>query len=44
MDRISQFGLSRNPIASDVMDFQIQLARRESTALEFVPSAFRGKA
>jgi len=34
----------QNPIASDVMDFQIQLARRESTALEFVPSAFRGKA
>ena len=33
----------QNPIAAEVMDFQIELARREATALEFVPNAFRGR-
>jgi SpoVK/Ycf46/Vps4 family AAA+-type ATPase len=32
----------QNPIAADVMDFQIQLARKEATILEFVPNVFRG--
>jgi len=34
----------QNPIAADVMDFQIRLARKEASALEFVPMAFRSKA
>jgi ATPase family associated with various cellular activities (AAA) len=33
----------QNPIAPDVMQFQIQLARKEASALEFVPLAFRDK-
>jgi hypothetical protein len=33
----------QNPISSDVMAFQIQLAANEATALEFVPPAFRRK-
>ena len=33
----------QNPIASDVMDFQIRLAAREATAIQFVPAPFRGK-
>jgi hypothetical protein len=31
----------QNPIAPDVMTFQIQLAVKEASALEFVPNAFR---
>ncbi|HTZ33601.1 MAG TPA: ATP-binding protein [Methylomirabilota bacterium] len=31
----------QNPIAPDVMAFQIQLAVKEASALEFVPAAFR---
>lgn len=34
----------QNPIAADVMAFQIQLAVKEASALEFVPAAFRTKA
>jgi len=34
----------QNPIAADVMAFQIQLAVKEASALEFVPAAFRAKA
>jgi len=33
----------QNPVASDVMDFQIQLAASEATDLEFVPPLFRRK-
>ncbi|HTP67737.1 MAG TPA: ATP-binding protein [Dongiaceae bacterium] len=33
----------QNPIAADVMAFQIQLAVKEASALEFVPAAFRNK-
>jgi len=33
----------QNPIARDVMAFQIQLAASEATALEFVPERFRPK-
>jgi len=33
----------QNPIAADVMDFQIRLARKEASALEFVPMIFRSK-
>jgi hypothetical protein len=33
----------QNPIASDVMAFQIQLAASEASALEFVPPPFRRK-
>jgi len=33
----------QNPIASDVMAFQIELAANEATAMEFVPVAFRRK-
>jgi ATPase family associated with various cellular activities (AAA) len=33
----------QNPISSDVMAFQIQLAANEATALEFVPPVFRRK-
>lgn len=33
----------QNPISSDVMAFQIQLAANEATALEFVPPTFRRK-
>lgn len=31
----------QNPIASDIMAFQIQLAANEATAMEFVPVGFR---
>ena len=31
----------QNPIASDVMAFQIQLAAKEATDLDFVPQIFR---
>jgi len=31
----------QNPIAPEVMNFQIQLAASEATALEFVPPMFR---
>lgn len=31
----------QNPIASDVMEFQIQIAASEASALEFVPEIFR---
>jgi hypothetical protein len=34
----------QNPIAPEVMAFQIQLAVNEASALEFVPAAFRSKA
>jgi hypothetical protein len=34
----------QNPIAADVMAFQIELAANEATAVEFVPAAFRRKA
>ena len=33
----------QNPIAPEVMDFQIQLAVNEASALEFVPAMFRRK-
>jgi hypothetical protein len=33
----------QSPIAAEVMDFQIQLAVNEASALEFVPQAFRRK-
>jgi hypothetical protein len=33
----------QNPISPEVMDFQIQLAASEATALEFVPPVFRRK-
>ena len=33
----------QNPIASEVMEFQIQIAVSEASALEFVPSMFRRK-
>jgi hypothetical protein len=33
----------QNPIAPDVMEFQIQIAVNEASALEFVPSVFRRK-
>src|SRR5499427_3764722 len=33
----------QNPIAPEVMDFQIQLAVSEASALEFVPEVFRRK-
>jgi hypothetical protein len=33
----------QNPIAPEVMAFQIQLAASEATALEFVPQLFRNK-
>jgi len=33
----------QNPIAPEVMDFQIQLAVNEASALEFVPQIFRRK-
>src|SRR5215467_10734413 len=33
----------QNPIAPDVMDFQIRLAVNEASALEFVPEVFRRK-
>jgi len=33
----------QNPIARDVMEFQIQIAVREASALEFVPQIFRRK-
>jgi hypothetical protein len=33
----------QNPISPEVMDFQIQLAANEATALEFVPPVFRRK-
>jgi hypothetical protein len=33
----------QNPIAQDVMAFQIQLAANEASALEFVPPPFRSK-
>jgi len=33
----------QNPIAPEVMDFQIQLAVSEASALEFVPQVFRRK-
>src|SRR5262249_43248549 len=33
----------QNPIASDVMAFQIQIAANEASALEFVPPPFRRK-
>ena len=33
----------QNPIPPDVMAFQIQLATREASALEFVPASFRSK-
>jgi hypothetical protein len=31
----------RNPVAADVMDFQIALAAREASDVEFIPPAFR---
>ena len=34
----------QNPIASEVMAFQIQLAAGEASSIEFVPAAFRRKA
>jgi hypothetical protein len=34
----------QNPIGPDVMAFQIELAAKEATALEFVPAAFRKEA
>jgi hypothetical protein len=34
----------QNPIAADVMAFQIELAANEATAVEFVPATFRRKA
>jgi len=33
----------QNPIAADVMAFQIELAAKEASALEFVPATFRSK-
>ena len=33
----------QNPIAPEVMNFQIQLAVNEASALEFVPQVFRRK-
>lgn len=33
----------QNPIASDVMAFQIQLAASEALAIEFIPPQFRRK-
>lgn len=33
----------QNPVAAEVMAFQIQLAANEATALDFVPEAFRRK-
>ena len=32
-----------NPIAPEVMEFQIRLAVNEASAMEFVPEAFRRK-
>jgi hypothetical protein len=31
----------QNPVPPDVMDFQVRLAAREATDLEFVPARFR---
>ena len=36
-------GEYQNPIAPEVMEFQIQIAVNEASALEFVPSVFRRK-
>ena len=33
----------QNPVAAEVMDFQIGLAVKEASDLEFVPEIFRGK-
>jgi len=33
----------QNPIAPEVMEFQIQIAANEASALEFVPQVFRRK-
>jgi len=33
-----------NPIASEVMEFQIQLAAGEASSIEFVPAPFRRNA
>jgi len=33
----------QNPIAPEVMAFQIELAAKEASALEFVPTPFRSK-
>jgi hypothetical protein len=34
----------RNPVAKEVMDFQIDLAVREASDIDFIPQAFRYKA